>query len=109
MPFLKMVDAPLPAENSKGMTTGVTQCSKRGDSTVPTYIGIWNDSVSYLQGGGGAPTICKQNSKKNFIKKKYATWNHVAPCTIHEIIEEFYYDNNTTIGITKNILLYDSI
>ena len=56
MPFLKMVDAPLPVENSKGMTTGVTHCSKRGDSTVPTYIGIWNDSVSYLQGGGGAPT-----------------------------------------------------
>jgi hypothetical protein len=56
MPFLKMVDAPLPVENSKGMTTGVTHCSKRGDSTVPTYIGIWNDSVSYVQGGGGGPT-----------------------------------------------------
>jgi hypothetical protein len=56
MPFLKTVDAPLSAENSKGMTTGVTHCSKRSDSTIPTYIGIWNDGVSYLQGGGGAPT-----------------------------------------------------
>ena len=39
----------------------------------------------------------------------YATWNHAAPRTIHEIIEEFYYDNNTTIRITKDILLHDSI
>jgi hypothetical protein len=55
MPFLKTVDAPLSVENSKGMITWVTNCSKRSDSTVLTCIGFLNDGVSYLQ-GAGAPT-----------------------------------------------------
>ena len=56
MPFLKTGDAPLSVETSKGLTNGVTHRSIRSDSTLPTYIGIWNDGVSHLQGGGGAPT-----------------------------------------------------
>ena len=74
MPFLKTVDAPLSVENSRGVTTGVTHRSKRSDSTVPTYIGIRNDGVSHLQGGGWASTY-----RNTTILAQHATYKSSYP------------------------------